>query len=192
MKRSVNCVPLSVNILVILKAATWRKRRKKSVLLASVWLIGHAQIDPARSPVYGDEQIAAIVLVGHLRPVLDVDVHKARHVVLEGLLGCLLAFFFASSLIFKCASLANPARRSSRLIPKAQIRDGRSHVVVMANASMDSVRREELKAQPQAVKEVFGENNARQRKSLAWGMRRNPKSWSERPAGEMIRCSALC
>lgn len=53
--------------------------------------VGHvvvdAQEDPARGAVDSHEQIAAGRLVGHLWQVLDVDVHKARLVVLEGLLG---------------------------------------------------------------------------------------------------------
>jgi transposase len=70
-------------------------------------------------------------------------------------------------------------------LPKAQISYDRFHVVAMANEAMDSVRREEVKTQPQAVTGVFGDNNAKLRKSLAWAMRRNPKDWSEKHAGAM-------
>ena len=44
-----------------------------------------AHVDPPRGPVDGNEQVAPMGLVGHLRQVLDVDVQEARLVVLEGL-----------------------------------------------------------------------------------------------------------
>lgn len=40
----------------------------------------------------------------------------------------------------------------------AQISYDRFHVVAMTNEAMNGVRREEVKAQPQAVEEVFGDN----------------------------------
>ena len=70
-------------------------------------------------------------------------------------------------------------------LPEAQISYDRFHVVAMANEAMDGVRREEVKAQPKAVEEVFGDNNPKLRKSLAWAMRRNPCDWSARHAGAM-------
>ena len=44
-------------------------------------------IDPARGAVDGGEQVATLVLVGHLRQVLDIDMHKAGGIVFEGLIG---------------------------------------------------------------------------------------------------------
>ena len=48
------------------------------------------QVDPTRCPVDSDVQIASSGLIGHLRQVLDIDVHKPWFVVLEGLVagGC--------------------------------------------------------------------------------------------------------
>ena len=50
--------------------------------------VRHAVIDvqenPARCVIDGHKQIAAGSLVGHLREILDIDVNKARLVVLEG------------------------------------------------------------------------------------------------------------
>lgn len=45
----------------------------------------NADEDPARSPIDGYVEVAALCLVGHLRQVLDVDVYEAWFVVLEGL-----------------------------------------------------------------------------------------------------------
>ena len=54
---------------------------------AAVCLVGiELDENPARSAVDGNEQVAPCRLVRHLRQVLDVDVHKARLVVLEGFL----------------------------------------------------------------------------------------------------------
>ncbi len=58
----------------------------EEVATAAIGLVGiELDEDPARSTVDGNEEIAPCRLVGHLRQVLDVDVHKARLVVLEGL-----------------------------------------------------------------------------------------------------------
>ncbi len=43
------------------------------------------QIHPTRGAIDGDVQVAFLLLVGHPRQVLDVDVHIPRFVVLEGL-----------------------------------------------------------------------------------------------------------
>jgi len=45
------------------------------------------EVDPAGGAVDGDEQIRALVLVGHLRQVFDIHVHEAGGVVLEALGG---------------------------------------------------------------------------------------------------------
>jgi hypothetical protein len=44
-------------------------------------------IHPAGGPVDADEQIPVLRLVGQLGQVLDLHVHEARHVILEGLQG---------------------------------------------------------------------------------------------------------
>lgn len=50
-----------------------------------------AQLDPPCCPVDGHEQIAALFLIRHFRPVLDVDMQEAWLIVFEGLLRRLLA-----------------------------------------------------------------------------------------------------
>lgn len=73
----------------------------------------------------------------------------------------------------------------SECLPGAQISYDRFHVVALANKAMDGVRREEVKDQPKAVEEVFGDKKSKLRKSLAWAMRRNPCDWSAGHAGRV-------
>jgi transposase len=63
-------------------------------------------------------------------------------------------------------------------LPEAQISFDRFHVVAMANEAMDAVRREETRTQAQSVKAALGANDRKLLRSLAWGMRRNPQSWT--------------
>ena len=44
-------------------------------------------VDPAGRPIDGGKEIAALVLVGHLRQVFDINVHEARRIGFEGLCG---------------------------------------------------------------------------------------------------------
>lgn len=66
-----------------------------------------------------------------------------------------------------------------RSLPKAQISYDRFHVVALANAAMDEVRREEMRASAAAMREAastYGKHTLRQ---LLWGMRKNPAQWSQ-------------
>ena len=54
----------------------------------------------------------------------------------------------------------------------------RFHVIAMANEAMDSVRRQEMRTEPEAVKEALGDNDRKLLKGLTWGMRRNPQDWT--------------
>jgi hypothetical protein len=84
-KRSVNCEPLSVRILLILigEASLSRRRKIDAACLRYVSIDVHE--DPSRGAVDGDEQVAACALVRHLGQILDIDVDEARLVVPEGL-----------------------------------------------------------------------------------------------------------
>lgn len=53
--------------------------------------LGLVVIDAQLCPVDGHEQIAALFLIRHFRPVLDVDMQEAWLIVFEGLLRRLLA-----------------------------------------------------------------------------------------------------
>ena len=55
----------------------------------------------------------------------------------------------------------------------------------MANEAMDEVRRQEMKQEPQALKQALGGNDRKLLKSLTWGMRRNPQGWSAKQTNAM-------
>jgi len=73
----------------------------------------------------------------------------------------------------------------SQALPEAQISFDRFHVVAMANEAMDEVRREEVRSQPQSIKDALGDSDRKLLKSLAWGMRRNPDGWSRKQINAM-------
>lgn len=77
------------------------------------------------------------------------------------------------------------AKGVAQALPQAQISYDRFHVVAMANEAMDEVRRQEMKAQPQAVSQALGENDRQLLRSLRWGMRRNPEDWSAKQTQAM-------
>jgi len=77
------------------------------------------------------------------------------------------------------------AKGVSQALPEAQISYDRFHVVAMANEAMDEVRREETRTQPQSIKAALGSNDHKLLKSLTWGMRRNPASWSRKQINAM-------
>ena len=70
-------------------------------------------------------------------------------------------------------------------LPQAQISFDRFHVVALANEAMDEVRREEMRAEPAAVRKALGSTNKKLLKSLLWGMRKNPKDWSPKQLDSM-------
>jgi len=72
-------------------------------------------------------------------------------------------------------------------LPNAQISYDRFHVVAMAMQAMDEVRREEMRTDPAAIKTALGKTDRKLLKSLFWGMRRNPGSWSDKQLEAMHR-----
>jgi transposase len=70
-------------------------------------------------------------------------------------------------------------------LEQAQISYDRFHVIAMANEAMDGVRRQEMKEEPQALKQALGDNDRKLLKSLTWGMRRNPQGWSAKQTNAM-------
>jgi transposase len=70
-------------------------------------------------------------------------------------------------------------------LPNAQISYDRFHVIAMANEAMDSVRQQEMKSEPEVVKEALGDNDRKLLRSLTWGMRRNPKDWNAKQSTAM-------
>jgi transposase len=70
-------------------------------------------------------------------------------------------------------------------LPNAQISYDRYHVVALANKAMDEVRTAEWKDESQRVRDELGELDARERRSILWGLRRNPASWSDKQLNAM-------
>ena len=78
--------------------------------------------------------------------------------------------------------MAAYAKGIGKSLPNAQISYDRYHVVALANKAMDEVRTAEWKDESQRVHDELGELDARERRSILWGMRRNPSGWSVRQA----------
>ncbi len=91
-------------------------------------------IDPARGAVDGAEQVATLVLVGHVRQVLNVDMDKAGGVVLEGLIGRLAAFFGGRSALRP----ETPWRRRQRSRPERETPALRNSRVTASKSSRGS------------------------------------------------------
>jgi transposase len=77
------------------------------------------------------------------------------------------------------------AKGIGKSLPNARISYDRYHVVALANKAMDEVRTAEWKDESQRVHEELGELDARERRSILWGMRRNPSGWTLRQATAM-------
>jgi transposase len=63
-------------------------------------------------------------------------------------------------------------------LPNALISYDRFHVVKLAGEAMDEVRTNEWKTEQVRVQEALGELTPKQRRSILWGMRKNPSGWS--------------
>lgn len=63
-------------------------------------------------------------------------------------------------------------------LPNARISYDRFHVVALANAAMDEVRREEMRTSAAAVREAVGAHSKKTLRQLLWGMRKNPAGWT--------------
>jgi transposase len=63
-------------------------------------------------------------------------------------------------------------------LPNALVSYDRFHVVKLAGEAMDEVRTDEWKTEQARVEEALGHLTPKQRRSILWGMRRNPSGWS--------------
>ena len=70
------------------------------------------------------------------------------------------------------------AKGIGQSLPNARISYDRFHVVALANAAMDEVRREEMRSSAAAVREAVGAQSKKTLRQLLWGMRKNPVSWT--------------
>ena len=64
-------------------------------------------------------------------------------------------------------------------LPQAQISYDRFHVIAMASAAMDEVRKKEVRERPHQVRQALDSEDRKARKSMFWAIRRNPSTWSE-------------
>ena len=71
------------------------------------------------------------------------------------------------------------AKGIGQSLPNAQISYDRFHVVALANAAMDEVRRDEMRSSAAAVREAVGTQNKKTLRQLLWGMRKNPAHWTD-------------
>lgn len=63
-------------------------------------------------------------------------------------------------------------------LPNAQVSYDRFHVIKLAGQVMDEVRSEEWKTERARMEQALGHLTPKQRRSILWGMRRNPSGWS--------------
>jgi transposase len=63
-------------------------------------------------------------------------------------------------------------------LPNALISYDRFHIVKLAGEAMDEVRTSEWKTEQARVEQELGHLTPQQRRSILWGMRRNPAGWS--------------
>lgn len=68
---------------------------------------------------------------------------------------------------------------TSAHLPNALVSYDRFHVVKLAGEAMDEVRAEEWNTERERVAAELGHLTPRQRRSVLWGMRRNPSGWSK-------------
>lgn len=67
---------------------------------------------------------------------------------------------------------------ASVYLPNALVSYDRFHVVKLAGEAMDEVRAAEWKTEQARVQQELGELTPKQRRSILWGMRRNPSGWT--------------
>lgn len=70
------------------------------------------------------------------------------------------------------------AKGIAQWLPNARISYDRFHIVALANEAMDEVRSTEWKTESARVSAQLGELGPKERRSLLWAMRRNPRGWS--------------
>jgi transposase len=64
-------------------------------------------------------------------------------------------------------------------LPNALVSYDRFHIVKLAGEAMDEVRKQEWQTEQARVQQALGELSPKQRRSILWGMRKNPSGWSK-------------
>lgn len=78
-----------------------------------------------------------------------------------------------------CADLSAAYTKGLQLaLPNALISYDRFHVVALAGEAMDEVRTAEWKQEAALVEQELGQLTPAERRSILWGMRRNPDKWN--------------
>ena len=77
------------------------------------------------------------------------------------------------------------AKGITHSLPNAQISYDRFHIVALANEAMDEVRKVEWRTESVKVQEALGEMTPEARRSILWGMRRNPSGWNAKQTTAM-------
>lgn len=79
-----------------------------------------------------------------------------------------------------CMDMSAAYRKGVDLyLPNAQISYDRFHIVKLAGEAMDEVRSAEWKNESERVRQALGDMTPQQRRSIVWGLRRNPASWND-------------
>lgn len=74
---------------------------------------------------------------------------------------------------------------AAKYLPNALVSFDRFHVVALANDAMDEVRKAEWRNESVRVQQELGELSPRERRSILWGLRKNPSGWSARQTNAM-------
>ena len=78
-----------------------------------------------------------------------------------------------------CMDMSAAYRKGVSLyLPNALISYDRFHIVKLAGEAMDEVRSAEWKDESERVRQALGDLTPQERRSIIWGLRRNPQSWS--------------
>jgi len=78
-----------------------------------------------------------------------------------------------------CMDMSAAYRKGVGLyLPNAQISYDRFHIVKLAGEAMDEVRSAEWKNESERVRQALGDMTPQQRRSIVWGLRRNPTGWN--------------
>jgi hypothetical protein len=159
----------------------------KKVDTAALGLISvDFDVDPPGCPVDGDKQIASRRLVWHLWQVLDVDVQKARLVVLEGLLGGR----GAALLLHQVAQVRYAM--TTQAAPQASARDGR--IDELTRDSEQVVRRQQERPAQFHDDELLVRRQGRTHRLRAMGAIRRAFTilpFSDRLSGDVVKPGQL-
>ena len=74
---------------------------------------------------------------------------------------------------------------AAKYLPNALVSFDRFHVVALANEAMDKVRKSEWTNESARVQQELGELSPKERRSILWGLRKNPSGWNVKQINAM-------